>query len=101
MQIRKNVQDAFGLSPKEWARLEGKKVHFGVGVCQITEEAIFRGLIFRDQLLVLEESVVDSDPEVLDALYDANKVRIELRGRTEDFYWGDIVEFWPIEGQGN
>jgi len=97
MQTVKNVQDAFGLTPKEWAGLAGKKVHLGVGVGQITEEAVFCGLIFREQLLVLREDTQDDDPMVLDALHEANKVRVQLGDRVEDLYWGDIVELWPLE----
>lgn len=97
MQASQNIQDAFGLTPKGWAGLEGKKVHLGVGVGQITEDAVFRGLISREQLLVLREDVGDDDPMVLNALYEANKVRVQLGDRIEDLYWGDIVELWPLE----
>lgn len=97
MEMVKNIQDAFDLTPKEWAGLEGKKVHLGVGVGQITEKAVFHGLVSREQLLVLSEHIKDDDPLVLNALHNANKVRIELNGRIEDFYWGDIVELWPVE----
>lgn len=97
MQTVKNIQDAFGLTPKDWAGLEGKKVHLGVGVGQITEEAVFRGLISREQLLVLREDIRDDDPMVLNSLYDVNKIRVELNGRIEDLYWGDIFELWPLE----
>ena len=69
----------------------------GVGVGQITEEAVFCGLIFREQLLVLREDTQDDDPMVLDALHEANKVRVQLGDRVEDLYWGDIVELWPLE----
>lgn len=97
MQTAKNIQDAFGLTLKGWAELEGKKVHLGVGVGQITEEAVFRGLISREQLLVLDENVRDDDPLVLNALHEANKVRVQIGNRIEDLYWGDIIELWPLE----
>ncbi len=100
MQAPKNIQNGFDLTLKEWAGLEGKKVHLGVGVGQITEEAVFRGLVSNDQLLVLTEDVRDDDPTALNAVEDANRVRVQLGDRLEDLYWGDIIEFWPLEAQG-
>ncbi|KKT82197.1 MAG: hypothetical protein A3B99_03585 [Candidatus Yanofskybacteria bacterium RIFCSPHIGHO2_02_FULL_44_12b] len=97
MQAVKNIQGGLDLTPREWARLEGKKVHLGVGVGQITNEAVFRGLVSRDHLLVLGADVRDDNPTVLNAVESANRVRVQIGDRIEDLYWGDIVEFWPIE----
>ncbi len=98
MQAAKNVQDTFGLTATEWHNLVGKKVHLGVGVGQITEDAIFVGLIEgpTDNLYIPPKGY-DEDQFVLNHLYNVNRIRVELNQRVIDLFWGDVVELWPLE----
>jgi hypothetical protein len=99
MQATQNVQDVFGLTPKEWHHLIGKKVHLGVCGNQVTDEAVFIGLDERDSdhpYIPSDEEGNDIHPFTNNHLHNVQGIRVELNGRHTNLYWGDIIELWPI-----
>jgi hypothetical protein len=103
MQLPKNIQGAFDITPREWRNLAGKKLHLRVCGGQATGDALFVGLMegVEGQSLGIyvppDEEGDNIHPFTRNHLSNIYGVRVTLNERDIFLYWGDIVEMWPLE----